>query len=184
MRMALRSVILVEGDSDRAALESLAGRTGHDLVAEGVAVLPMGGATNIGRFLDRYGPRGADVGLAGLCDAREERDFARALERAGFGSDLAREDLERLGFFVCVEDLEDELIRAVGAERLVAIIGEQGEMGRFRRMQRQPAQRDRSLHAHLRVFLGNRKVRYGRLLVESLDLDRAPPPLEALLSRL
>jgi hypothetical protein len=185
MRMALRSVILVEGDSDRAALESLAGRTGHDLVAEGVAVLPMGGATNIGRFLDRYGPRGADVGLAGLCDAREERDFARALERAGFGSDLAREDLERLGFFVCVEDLEDELIRALGAPAVEAILDAHGELNPFRTFQRQPVWRDRPVEEQLRRFFGTnsgRKIRSAPVLVEALDLDRVPRPLGGVLA--
>jgi hypothetical protein len=174
------TVVLVEGESDRQAVLGLAERSGRSLDDEGVLVVAMGGITNLAKHLAWH----RDSTLLGLYDSGEEGVVASSLALAIPGRLPDRADLERLGFFVCVEDLEDELIRAVGAERLVAIIGEQGEMGRFRRMQRQPAQRDRSLHAHLRVFLGNRKVRYGRLLVESLDLDRAPPPLEALLSRL
>ena len=53
-----RAVILVEGESDRAALTVLAARRDRDLTAEGIAILPMGGATSIGRYLSRYGPGG------------------------------------------------------------------------------------------------------------------------------
>ncbi len=110
-----RAVVLVEGVSDQVALEALAGRRGRDLDAEGVSIVPIGGAQAIGRFLDRFGPQGLDVRLAGLCDAGEERGFRRGLERAGLGSNLTRADMERLGFYVCVADLEDELIRSLGA---------------------------------------------------------------------
>jgi hypothetical protein len=44
-----------------------------------------------------------DVRLAGLCDAAEEADFQRGLERAGLGSHLARAEMETLGFYVCAE---------------------------------------------------------------------------------
>jgi len=111
-RATPRGVILVEGVSDQLALEALARRRGRNLEAEGISIVPMGGATNIRRFLDVYGPDGFDVRLAGLYDAGEEGDFIRALERAGFGSDLTRADLERLGFYACQADLEEELIRA------------------------------------------------------------------------
>ena len=103
--------MLVEGMSDRVALEALAARRGRDLAAEGFAVVAMGGARNIRRFLELFGPRGLDVRLAGLCDAGEEGEVRRGLERAGLGSDLGRADMEALGFYVCVADLEDELIR-------------------------------------------------------------------------
>ena len=42
--MQLRGVVLVEGTSDRRAVETLARRRGRDLQAEGVAVVPMGGS--------------------------------------------------------------------------------------------------------------------------------------------
>jgi hypothetical protein len=51
-----RAVVLVEGLSDRLALEILARRRGRDLAADGVAVIAMYGATNLGRYLERYGP--------------------------------------------------------------------------------------------------------------------------------
>ena len=64
-----RGVILVEGVSDQLALEALARRRGRNLEAEGISIVPMGGATNIRRFLDVYGPHGFGLRLAGLYDA-------------------------------------------------------------------------------------------------------------------
>ena len=84
-----RAVVLVEGVSDRVAVQTLAELRGRDLDAEGVAVVPIGGAQAIGRYLNLYGPRGLGLRLAGLCDAGEEREFRRGLERAGLGATLA-----------------------------------------------------------------------------------------------
>ncbi|MDP9495332.1 MAG: ATP-dependent endonuclease [Actinomycetota bacterium] len=179
------AIILVEGMSDQVALQALALRQGRNLDAEGVWIVPMGGATTIWHFLELLGPRGLDIRLAGLCDAAEEGDFRRGLERAGSGSDLTRLDMERLGFFVCVADLEDELIRALGADTVQGVIEAQGEIGSFRIMQRQPAQRGRTTEEQLRRFMGTRsgrKILYGRLLVEALDLTQVPPPLDGVLA--
>ncbi len=96
-----RAVVLVEGISDQVALEALAERRGRNLDAEGISIVPIGGATTIGRFLNRLGPQGFDLRLAGLCDAAEEGDFRRGLERAGLGSNLTRADMERLGVSTC-----------------------------------------------------------------------------------
>ncbi len=57
----LLAVVLVEGISDQLALEALARRRGRDLEAEGIRIVSMGGATTIGRFLERFGPHGSDV---------------------------------------------------------------------------------------------------------------------------
>jgi len=177
-----RAVVLVEGISDRAAVEALAERRGRDLEAEGVAVVPMGGAQAIGRFLDRYGPRGLNLTLAGLCDAQEERDIKRGLERAGLGTDLGRADMERLGFYVCVEDLEDELVRSAGPELVERIMVAEGELSSFRTFQKQPAKRDLPYEEQLWRFMWNRKTRYATLLVQALDLDHVPRPLDGVLS--
>jgi hypothetical protein len=93
--------------------------------------------------------------------------------------------MERLGFYVCVEDLEDELIRAIGAGRVEALIDAQGDLGSFRSLQGQPEWRSRPAGAQLRRFLGSgarRKLRYARLLAGSVDLVRLPHPLEAVLN--
>jgi hypothetical protein len=180
-----RAVVLVEGISDRIALEALAERRGRNLDAEGVSIIPMGGAQAIGAFLDLLGPRGQDVRLAGLCDAAEEDDFRRGLERAGLGSKLTRADMEGLGFYVCEADLEDELIRSLGAASVERIVAAQGQLGSFRTLQKQPAWRGRKTEEQLRRFMGSggsRKIRYAPLLVEALDLARVPRPLDRVLA--
>jgi hypothetical protein len=177
--------VLVEGVSDQAAVEALAERRGRDLDAEGIFVVPIGGAQAIGRFLDRFGPQGLDVRLAGLCDAAEEEQFRRGLERAGLGARLTRDDMERLGFFVCVEDLEDELIRALGGAAVEEVVKAQGDLGPFRTLQKQPAWQGRPREDQLRRFMGSggrRKIRYARYLVEALEPGKVPRPLDLLLT--
>jgi hypothetical protein len=147
--------------------------------------VPMGGATNIRSFLNQYGPHGLNVRLAGLCDAGEEADFRRGLESAGLGSNLTREDMERLGFYVCVADLEDELIRSLGAAAVERVIDAHGELELFRTFQRQPQWRARKREEQLRRFFGThsgRKIESAALLVEALDLTRVPRPLDAVLA--
>ena len=178
----LRSIVLVEGPSDAAAVRALARRLGHDLDAEGVAIVAMGGFGNLGRFLDRYGPAGLNVRLAGLYDAPEERHFRRGLSRAGFGSDLTRADLEALGFYACDVDLEDELTRALGPPAMEELLGAQEELSAFRTYQRQPAHREETIETQLRGFLWNRKLEYGVLIVNALALDRIPRPLAGVLA--
>ena len=200
------AVVLVEGMSDQAALETLAARHGRHLREEGVFIVPMGGATNIGHFLGLFGPPGFGVRLAGLCDEGEERDFRRSLEQAGLTAGLDRAGLDRagldragldragldraglarLGFFVCVADLEDELIRSLGVGRVEQLIEAQGELGPFRTFTRQPAQRNRTREQQLRRFMGTRsgrKIHYGHVLAAALDLTRLPSPLAGVLSR-
>jgi hypothetical protein len=175
--------VLVEGTSDLVAVEALAERRGRDLDAEGVSLVPMGGAQAIGRFLDLFVPQG--LKLAGLCDAAEEREFQRGLERAGLGSNLTRDDMEHFGFFVCVEDLEDELIRALGADAVEEVVDSQGDLGSFRTLQKQPAWQGRPREEQLRRFMGSggsRKIRYARLLVDALEPGQVPRPLDLLLA--
>jgi hypothetical protein len=177
--------VIVEGLSDQQALEALAQRHGRNLDAEGIAIVPIGGAQAIGGILAQFGAQGSDVQLAGLCDAGEEGDFRRALERVGLGSDLTRAEMESLGFYVCVADLEDELIRALGADGVERVVEAQGDLRSFRTLQKQPAWQGRTREEQLRRFMGSggrRKIRYARLLVEALDLGEVPRPLDRLLA--
>jgi hypothetical protein len=179
------TLVVVEGVSDQVAVETLAERRRIDLAASRVEVVRLGGAHRIARFLDQLGERGEAPRVAGFCDAGEEPVFRRALERAGYGSDLTRADLERLGFYVCVEDLEDELIRALGAPRVEEILRENDDLHRFRTLQQMPEWRGRPTEDQLRRFMGSggrRKIRYARFLVDALDLDRVPRPLDRVLA--
>ena len=179
-----RAVVLVEGISDQVALEALAERRGRNLDAEAISVVPIGGAQAIGKFLTQYGPQGLDVKLAGLYDDAEEREFQHGLDRAGLGSDLTRAEMERLGFYVCVADLEDELIRALGAAAVEDVVDAHGDLGPFRTLQKQAAWQGRPTEHQLRRFMGSggrRKIRYARFLVEALDLEQVPRPLDLVL---
>jgi hypothetical protein len=165
------------------AIETLAERRAVDLDAAGITLVPMGGAQAIGRFLALFVPQGLRLG--GLCDAGQEDDFARELERAGLGEKLTRDGMENLGFYVCVEDLEDELIRALGAAAVEDAVETEGDLGSFRTLQKQPEWRGRPVEEQLRRFMGSggrRKIRYARLLVEALDLDGVPRPLDRVLA--
>ena len=167
--MTPNAVVLVEGPSDRIAIETLAARRGRDLAAEGVTVVAIGGAQAIERTL-----RGlSGVRVAGLYDVAEERDVLRGLERAGRGAD---------GFFACDPDLEGELVRALGTERMLELVEARGQLGRFTTYRKQPAQRAKPLEAQLHGWLHNWKIRYAAPLVEALDLDRVPQPLEQVLA--
>jgi hypothetical protein len=167
-----RAVVLVEGTSDRNAVETLARRRGRELDAEGVVIVPMGGFGNLPRFLAWH----RDVRLAGLYDAGEEQHFLRALGCSD------RSELEEKGFYACTRDLEDELTRAVGPEGVQRVLDEQGELRAFRTFQKQPAHRERPLEEQLYGFMWNRKQRYAVLLVEALDLERVPRPLDRVLA--
>ena len=178
------TVVLVEGLSDCFAIETLAARRGRNLAADGVAIVPMGGATNLARFLDVVGPQGRNLRLAGLCDEAEQELFRRTLGRLGLAPDIDNSSMESLGFFVCVRDLEDELIRALGVAAVEALIEQAGELPSLRRLQQMPFHRDRSRAQQLHRFMGvrsGRKHRYAQVLAQAVSDDRIPRPLQALL---
>ncbi|MFF5504911.1 TOPRIM nucleotidyl transferase/hydrolase domain-containing protein [Streptomyces roseolus] len=177
-RLPVRTVVLLEGRSDVAAVEALAARRGRDLAAEGVCALSMNGVTNAARHARLLGPPGLGLRLTGLCDDAERAHYARGLAAAGADPDA---------FFVCVADLEDELIRALGVDRVGELVAAEGEGRALRTFLHQPAQRDRGPLPRMRRFLGTtsgRKIRYGRILVDGLDLARVPAPLDGLLASL
>ena len=180
------TVLIVEGESDEVAVEALAERRDVDLATARVRVVRLGGAHRIGSFLDQVDLRTNGVKLAGLCDAGEEPVFRSALERAGLGTNMTRADMEELGFYVCVADLEDELVRALGAPAVEEVLRANDDLHRFRTLQQMPAWRGRPTEEQLRRFMGSggrRKIRYARLLVEALDLDHVPRPLDGVLAR-
>ena len=181
-----RALVLVEGISDQIAVEAAALRCGRDLAGEGVVVVPAGGVGSIGALAARFGPAGAGVTLAGLCDAAEVVWVGRALLKAGVGVALDRAGLERLGFFVCDRDLEDEMTRAMGADQVEAALEAGGDLGAFRTLQRQGTWREADFADQVRRFLGagaRRKLRYAGAFVAAVALDRMPAPLVAVLAR-
>ena len=154
-------VVLVEGISDRIALEAVARRLGHARVD----IVPIGGAHAVTRVAAGY------PGAAGLCDEGEERYF-----RAALGDDAV---------YVCRMNLEDELVRALGPERAEAVIAGQGDLDTFRNFQNQPAWRGRPVDAQMRRWLhaaDARATRYPPLFIAALDDDAIPRPLTDVLA--
>jgi hypothetical protein len=181
-----RAVVLVEGVSDQIAVDAVADVRGVDLEQSGVVVLPIGGAQAISRTLSELRRRRRDLVVAGLCDAGEEPFFRRAVANSGGTPEIDRSGLEQAGFFVCVDDLEDELIRAAGPELVERVMIDHGDRSSFATLQVQAAWRDASFEAQARRFLGagsRRKHRYARALVHALGPDRVPRPLVAVLDR-
>ena len=160
------AVILVEGITDRIAVEAVAAKLGRDLAAEGVGVVPIGGAQAIRRaFAEHDGER-----VVGLCDSAEEHWFRRVLGAATY---------------VCVEDMEDELIRALGPAHVEEVISAQGDLERFRHFQNQPAWRGRPVDLQLHRWLRSahrRNKRYPPLLVAALEPSEIPAPLAGVLA--
>lgn len=157
-------IVLVEGTTDRLALEAVAARLGSDLA--GIEIVPIGGAQAVRRAAAAY--EGEHV--VGLCDAAEERFFRRVLGDATF---------------VCHKDVEDELVRAAGILRVEALLEENGELRTFRQFQNQPAWRGRSAAEGLPRWLhavDGRRYRYLPLLVEMLEPDEIPAPLTGVLA--
>src|SRR5262249_16670270 len=129
MQSRVPEVVAVEGTSDRTVLELLARRQGRDLAAEGIEIVPIGGAQAIRRCVSGLPP---GTLVPGLCDENEAHLFTGVLDET----------------HICVPDLEGELIRALGVERVLTLVD-----ASFRTMQRQPAQRGRPVEQQLHRWL-------------------------------
>ena len=160
------AVILVEGITDRIAVEAVAAKLGRDLARDGIEIVPIGGAQAIRRAVAEH----AEERVVGLCDAPEERWFRRVLGDATF---------------VCVENLEDELIRALGVDRVEEVVAGEGDLPTFRSFQNQPAWRGRSTASQLLRWMhnGDRHHRYPPLLIAALEPEQIPRPLAGVLAR-
>ena len=174
-------VILVEGVSDRIAVMAAAQRLGRDLA--GVAVVSADGVGNFAALAARY--RALGVPLTGLCDLAEVVWVCRALVKAKVGIALDRAGLAALGFQALDRDLEDELIRAVGLDRVLDLLAEHGDLAAFGTLQQQRAWRGADLTDQVRRFLGagaGRKIRYAAIFVEALAVGQMPDALVQVVS--
>lgn len=175
-----RSVILVEGQSDKYALEAVAAKKNRNLDSDGVTIVAMRGAAGIETFLGLLGPRGLKIKLAGLCDANEEAKWARALESHGLGAKLDRAAMGSLGFQVCDKDLEEVLISTAGEDEALALVDALGDKSAFGRFAQQPIQKSRSVSEQLHDFIHSRgrNITYAPLLVDKIDAAKLPIALE------
>jgi hypothetical protein len=169
-----RPLVLVEGESDRTALLTLAGLLDRDLSA--VDVVSMGGITNLRRHLAGLAVNGSSTAgpVAVLHDAGETRYVDRTL--AGYDGEVAR--------FVCDADLEDELVRALGMPAVLDVVAGAGDLEAWHILLNQPFHRERPPAAVLRRFWGTtsgRKDKYAALLTAALHPSQVPAPLAGVL---
>jgi OLD-like protein len=182
----IRTLVLVEGESDAAAVRALADLIGCDLGSHPIQIWSANGVTNFSRVLVEFVRTHPGADFCGMYDVADEWHIRRALADAAIPT-VPHESLESFGFFACVADLEDELIRALGTEAVVGVLEAQAELNSFRRFQAMPQHRSAPVHRQLHRFLGTRatrKIRCARRLVEFLDLARLPHPLVQLAARL
>ena len=163
-----RSLVLVEGESDRTALLTVAGLLGRDLTT--VDVVSMGGITNLRRHLTGLARERVTGQVAVLHDAGATSYVDRTL--AAHVGDVAR--------FVCDADLEDELVRALGMPAVLDVVAAAGDLEAWHILLNQPFHRERPPAAVLRRFWGTtsgRKDKYAALLSAALDPALVPAPL-------
>ena len=176
-----KTLILVEGESDKAALLAVAARMQNP---DQLSVVAMGGITNIARFIGDAVAR--EVPFAGLYDADAEGHVTSALRRAGLVDANLAADLEAFGFFRCDPDLEAEMIAALGVGRVLDVVSGQGEdMRRFLKLRQMPEWRGRSTEDQLVRWFGSgggRKVRYAKLLGDAMSAESVPAPLRRVLA--
>ena len=178
------TTVLLEGVSDVAAVRAVARRLDVDLSS--VQLVDLGGVTNVRRVLLDIVHARPDAGFLGLCDAGEVRFVLRALDVAGLGVAHERE-LPSRGFFVCHADLEEELIRALGTARTVAVIEGLGLGTKLATLQQQPAWQGRPLAEQLHRFCGvasGRKELLAGALAAELKPSEVPVPLRRLAERI
>jgi GNAT superfamily N-acetyltransferase len=184
--LPIRTLVLVEGDSDAAAVRALADRAAFDLAHHGVRICAADGVTNFPRELAAFVRSHPGAAVCGLYDVADERHVRRAL--ATVSAPVAADgSLEGVGFYACVDDLEDELIRALGAEAVERVIAAEGELASLRRFQAIPQHRGTPVARQLHRFLGTRatrKIRCAPRLVDALPDGRLPRPLALLSDRL
>jgi hypothetical protein len=178
------TVVLLEGPSDVAAVRAVAAAYGVTDSVHRYRLVDMGGVTNIRRHLQAIRSASVPVRVMGMCDAGEARYFVRALQAMSDGRH-GEVDLALPGFVVCEADLEDELLRALGPERVLAVLHRLGLRETLATFQRQPAWRHRPLHEQLHRFAGvasGRKTLLAGALAEALAPDDVPVPLRRLVA--
>ncbi|WP_188837684.1 hypothetical protein [Flexivirga endophytica] len=184
VQTAVRKIVLLEGISDVAAVTAVATTYGVDLGA--VELVDLHGVTNVRRELGELHRAAEEREILGLCDAPETRFVEQALNEVGC---VVRDvsDLSAYGFFVCHADLEEELIRALGADRTIDVIEQLGLDAKLATLRQQPAWLDRPLTEQLHRFCGvasGRKELLAGALATALGPGETPAPLRCLVERL
>ncbi|QSB23680.1 ATP-dependent nuclease [Curtobacterium sp. 24E2] len=118
--LTARRVVAVEGLSDRIILERIAEVTGRQLDRLGVSVLEVVGSGDMGPIEKLFGDQGFQIPMSRLIDVDAADRVARELG-------VERKALPSRSVWVSDADLEDEYVRALGAETAWAAIRDSGQ---------------------------------------------------------
>lgn len=116
-------VVIVEGISDRLILERLADLTGRNLDRLGVSIIEAGGYGDMGSLDKLFGENGFNVPISILIDADAENTVAKQLG-------VPSSELSHRSVWVSRNDLEDEYVRALGADTVWEALQSSGRFSR------------------------------------------------------
>lgn len=176
--LTARSVLAVEGPSDRIMVERVAELTGLELDRLGVAVFDLDGAKLFPFAYEVFGPGGFDLRLTGLVD-----EDARATWAAAVGVDPV--DLETAGYVVCEPDLEGVYIDTLGLEAVITMLLASPQMTEASMLQScKVATLEDITRDMLREYCKRRKVQAALAVAAALDPGQAASlaPLVAVLA--
>lgn len=176
-----KRIMFVEGPADRLAILSLARKNNLSLDSRGVSVIALNGADILTWFLKLFGPTGFQLPVCGMCDLDHAPQWSKCLEDSGLGKNRSQADMEKIGFFVCDRDLEDELVKALGDAKVIQAINENGDTKAWNVFCQQPTYKALAQPALIRAFLAKRKVLYAPILVSELSTT-IPRPLKEVLA--
>lgn len=177
-------VVLVEGASDRIVLQRIAEVTDQELDRLGASVIELDGAGDVGYVLSLFGGQGFQVPLLFLIDQDAAADTAAKLGVSVAG-------LEASGVHVCVRDLEDEYVRAIGPDTMWDAITRSGlfsgnELGNCARTGPDGGRAHEDVAAFCRKKGRGYKMRAAIVAADTLDAATAAKiaPVTALLASL
>ncbi len=177
------TVILLEGHSDLLAIRVLARALDVDLDARGISLLSLDGAGSVVHYLSLFGPAGLGLTLRGLCDADHEETWRTRLQDAGIEV-TDRAAMNAVGFQVADADLEEELIGALGTQRVSELIEKENADQAFANFTQQGAIARLSLAEQQHDFLHKQSVRWAPVLAADLSVEDIPQPIRDLLEGL
>lgn len=179
-----RVFVLLESANDVAAVQVFARKLEIDTSA--AEFVNLQGTTNIGRIMKDIRQVRSDADVVGLCDAADTRSAEKALNDDGLPVQDAT-DLPMYGFFVCERDLEDELIRALGADAARTALLNSGLASKFDALRTQPEWADKSIAEQVDKFChsaSGRKELAAAVLADAVPADAIPEPVSMLLDRI
>lgn len=158
-----RACVLVEGPTEELALAEMLKRLGTDLVRLGIAIVPVGGVSNLAKWVRYY--RAHDIPVYPILDSDSSKTGSTAAQ-----AKTARQDLLGALGLDAAKDWRDYVAGPVGVHDLFSVFDEDFESA----LRHLFGQEYMDLETSARVQLGNAKPLLARFVARSLS-----SPMEA-----